>query len=333
MNTVFDQLTERSRGLARRVGQPSWLNPTLATLVHESFSSPDWIFEPKLDGERCLMFREGEQVSILSRNRKRLDDTYPEIAHAVAQQSEVDFIVDGEIVAFARNISSFSTLQQRMQLNAAEHHDVQQVPVYCYIFDIMHVAGWDVTALPLRDRKKVLTAAISFADPLRWTPYENADGQDYYARACRAGWEGAIAKAANNPYEHGRSRSWLKFKCVSSQELVIGGFTEPGGSRTGLGALLVGYYEDDRFVYAGKVGTGFTDAELRELRSRLDELERRGSPFAESVRERGAHWVAPQLVANFSFTEWTEEGKLRHPSYLGLREDKDPADVTRERPT
>ncbi|ASU79041.1 hypothetical protein CDG81_12935 [Actinopolyspora erythraea] len=158
-----------------------------------------------------------------------------------------------------------------------------------------------------------------------WLFESKLDDERYHQRACARGWEGTLAKDATAPYEHGRSRSWLKFKCVASRELVIGGFTEPTGNRPGLGALLVGY--------AGKVGTGFDETTLGHLRERLDRLEREHNPFAEDVREHGAHWVVPELVAQVSFTEWPQDGKLRHPSYQGLRRDKEPSEVTRERGT
>ena len=160
--------------------------------------------------------------------------------------------------------------------------------------------------------------------------HRNEDGEAFFAEACRKGWEGLIAKRADAPYTHGRSRDWLKFKCSAEQELVIGGFTAPRGSRTDLGALLLGYHDEDGLRYAGKVGTGFTRATLAELAGLLAPLRRDTSPFADDVRERTATWVEPRLVAQVGFGEWTRDGRLRHPRYLGLRDDKDAADVVRE---
>ncbi|MFC7343966.1 non-homologous end-joining DNA ligase [Saccharopolyspora griseoalba] len=331
MSALFDRLSEDARARLRRRAQPRWIDPALATLVHEPFSAADWLFEPKLDGERCLIFKRGGEVRILSRNRKDLGDTYPELVRAVAEQPGEDLVLDGEIVAFRGGVSSFARLQQRMQAGPGAASG-PRVPVRCYVFDVLHAAGHDVTPLPLRERKKLLPGALDLRDPLRRTPYVNSRGEDYHARACRSGWEGVLAKDATSAYARGRSRTWLKFKCVNNQEVVIGGFTEPTGSRPALGALLIGYYEDRRLVYGGKVGTGFDDATLRDLRRRLDELERSRSPFAGDVDERRAHWVAPRLVAEVAFTEWTDDGKLRHPSYHGLRRDKDPAEVVREIP-
>jgi bifunctional non-homologous end joining protein LigD len=206
------------------------------------------------------------------------------------------------------------------------------VAVYLYFFDLLHAEGRDTTRLALRDRKSLLRRALSFGGRLRYTPHRNESGEEYFEAACSKGWEGVIAKDARSPYEHRRSRKWLKFKCVSGQELVIGGFTEPSGSRRGFGALLVGYYEDGDLRYAGKVGTGFDEATLERLGRRLKRLERESSPFGERPKEKGARFVRPALVGEFGFTEWTRHGKLRHPRFLGLRTDKDPEDVGRERP-
>lgn len=333
MNSVFKALSQSSRELVEETPPPDWVEPTLATLVHETFSDTDWLFEPKLDGERCLVFKRDGRVRLMSRNRKELGDTYPELVEALATQDDDDFIADGEIVTFDGRKTSFARLQERIQLSDPAQARQSGIHVHCYLFDLMRVGGYDVTKLPLRDRKILLRSAIHFRDPLRLTPYRNQEGQQYYRRACRAGWEGVLAKDASAAYMGGRSRAWLKFKCVNSQELVVGGYTEPKGTRSGLGALLVGYYEGDTLTYAGKVGTGFTEDELVDLRTRLARLERDRAPFGGSVpEEHGAHWVSPTLVADIQFTEWTGDGKLRHPRYMGLRRDKDPAYVVRERP-
>jgi ATP-dependent DNA ligase len=178
----------------------------------------------------------------------------------------------------------------------------------------------------------LLKKAVRFTSHVRYTPHRNEDGESYLEQACRKGWEGLIAKDARASYEHKRSRKWLKFKCVNQQELVIGGFTEPKGARIGFGALLVGYYQDGKLRYAGKVGTGYDDELLRSLRKRLNRIERKSSPFDEEISEAGAHWVKPELVGEFGFTEWTAHGRLRHPRFLGLRRDKSPKEVHREEP-
>ncbi|HSR72144.1 MAG TPA: non-homologous end-joining DNA ligase, partial [Kiloniellales bacterium] len=285
MTGLFDRLSEEAREGLERSAQPDWTAPMLATLTDERFSSPDWIYERKLDGERVLAFRKGRKVRLLTRNRKEIGDTYPELVEALAKQACDDFIVDGEVVAFEGARTSFSRLQQRMQISDLEAARASNVAVYYYLFDIVHLEGHGLARLALRVRKALLKEAISFRNPLRYTIHRNRDGEAYYEAACKKGWEGVIAKRADSAYRHGRSSDWLKFKCAKGQELVIGGFTEPHGNRIGFGALLVGYYDDGKLRYAGKVGTGYDDAFLAEFRERLDGLVRKTSPFADPVKE------------------------------------------------
>jgi len=237
-------------------------------------------------------------------------------------------------VAFVRRATSFAKLQQRLGVHHPDAELRRRVPVYYYLFDVLYADGRDVRQLPLRDRKRILRSLLSFTGPLRFATHRNRDGEAYWAQACRNGWEGLIAKRADTPYRAGRGRDWLKFKCENSQEFVIGGYTDPQGSRRGLGALLIGYYDDKgRLTYAGKVGTGFDEATLASLQRTLAGLERRQPPFARGLLPKsGVHWVEPQLVGQVGFSEWTTAGQLRHPRYQGLRRDKDPASVTRERP-
>jgi bifunctional non-homologous end joining protein LigD len=292
-----------------------------AVLTEERFSDPGWIFERKLDGIRCLAFKDRHGVELRSRNDLSLNRRFPEIARGLAEDPVTDVVLDGEIVAFDGAQTSFARLQQRGERPA---------PVFFYIFDILRLAGEDVTHEPLRARKALLRRALTFEDPIRMTLHRKADGEAFFAEACRKGWEGLIAKRADAPYTHGRSRDWLKLKCSAEQELVVGGYTAPRGSRTDLGALLLGYYDDGALRYAGKVGTGFTRATLHDLAARLAPLRRDSSPFADAVRERGASWVEPQLVAQVGFSEWTRDGRLRHPRFLGLRDDKAAREVVRE---
>jgi DNA ligase D-like protein (predicted ligase) len=204
--------------------------------------------------------------------------------------------------------------------------------VFLYVFDVLWLEGHDVRALPLRARKRLLKRALNFHGNVRWTQYRNQDGEAMYAEACRKGWEGLIAKRADSPYVTTRSRDWLKFKCDHEQELVIGGYTAPRGSRVEFGALLLGYYSDGRFQYAGKVGTGFDTDTLHELGTQLRAREREDPAFAEprAIKERNVTWVKPELVAQIGFTEWTRDGRLRHPRFLGLRDDKAASEVVRE---
>ena len=328
---LLASLPPEARARLRESPQPEWINPMLATLTHRRFSDPNWLFEPKFDGERCLAFRKGGSVRLFSRNRKVLNGTYPEIVDAIASQTLDNFVVDGEIVAFDGDVTSFSRLQRRMQITDPIAARLTGVDVFYYVFDVPHLAGYDATAVGLRHRKLLLAGALSFDDPVRYTAHRDAEGEAAWREACAKGWEGVIAKRAESPYVQRRSTDWLKFKCVNRQEFVIGGFTDPRGSRVGFGALLVGYYENGQLRYAGKVGTGYDTRTLLELGAKLRALEMKRSPFAEPVREKGAHWVRPELVAEVGFTEWTVDGKLRHPRFLGLRDDKPARSVVRER--
>jgi bifunctional non-homologous end joining protein LigD len=292
-----------------------------ATLTKERFSDPEWIFERKLDGVRCVAVRDGGPVRLLSRNDLSLNGRYPEISEALEGQATKRFAIDGEAVAFDGSQTSFSKLSQR------GHH---YVPVFYYVFDVLWLDGDDVRTRSLRERKRLLRDAISFKDPIRFTTHRNERGEEYYAEACRKGWEGLIAKRADGPYTNARSRDWLKFKCEMGQELVIGGFTAPKGSRIEFGALLLGYFDSGSLRYAGKVGTGFDEETLRSLGKQLRGLRVAESPFSETIKERDVTWVRPELVAQLSFSEWTPYGRLRHPRFLGLRDDKDPSKVVRE---
>ncbi|MER7661837.1 non-homologous end-joining DNA ligase [Streptomyces sp. NPDC096193] len=307
-------------------------HPMMAVLSDRRVFDDTWVFERKLDGVRALTVRAPDGTRLLSRTGRAMNNSYPELVEALATQSCEDFTVDGEIVAFSHGRTDFSRLQQRMQLTDPRKARASGVAVTYYLFDLLTLDGKDLRRLPLRTRKSLLRRALHFAPPVRFTPHRNQGGQRELDEACARGWEGLIAKRAEGSYLPRRSPDWLKLKCARAQEFVIGGFTEPAGSRVGFGALLIGYYADGELRYAGKVGTGYDQAALRRLREMLDALERRQSPFAGVVRERGVHWVEPRLVAQVGFTEWTRDGMLRHPRFLGLLDDKGPADVVREEP-
>jgi DNA ligase D-like protein (predicted ligase) len=298
----------------------------LATLMEKPFSDPEWIFERKLDGIRALAFRDGKRIRLLSRNKLDLSGSFPEVAEAIAGQPHRDFVVDGEVVAFEGGTTSFSRLQRR-GLGSPVH-------VFYYLFDIMHLDGKNTRELPVIQRKKLLRDAIDFSPrALRFTTHRTTHGERYFDEACSKRWEGLIAKNASSPYEGRRSRNWLKLKCVNEQEFVVGGFTDPRGTREDFGALLVGYYENGELRYAGLVGTGYSRELLRSLHGQLVKLEQPESPFArDGLPRKGVHWVRPKLVAQVGFAEWTRDGKLRHPRFLGLRTDKSATEVVRERP-
>jgi len=281
---------------------PEWLEPMAATLTEERFSGPEWLFERKFDGIRLLAYKRGALVELYSRNR--LPQEVPEISDVIRRLPADELILDGEVAWDGRS---------------AYH-----------VFDILWLDGHAITALPLEERRALLRR-LPFEAPLRHV--DAVHDPEPWERARREGWEGVIAKRRGSPYEHRRSKHWLKMKCEASQELVVGGFTDPQGTRVGLGALLVGYYEDDDFVYAGKLGTGFDTKMLRELRARLDATEVAETPFtkATGLPRLRAHWVRPEIVVQIAFIEWTVNGKLRHPRLIALRADKRAREVTRER--
>jgi bifunctional non-homologous end joining protein LigD len=321
-------------GVAGSGGIPSFAQPQLATLTKDRFSDPQWLFERKLDGERLLAFRDASGVRLLTRNDRDVTATFPEVADALRAQKADGFVVDGEVVAFRDGQTSFSMLQQRLGVAHPAPGLIEDFPVTYYIFDVLFAGGRDIRGLPQRERKERLSALLDFTGPLRYTEHRVGDGEAFYRQACVDGWEGLIAKRADAPYAEGRTRNWLKFKCIAGQEFVIGGYTDPHGSRLGLGALLVGYYDaDGQLCYAGKVGTGFTTARLSSLHESLSALERDTSPFAIGRPPRaGVHWAEPRMVAQIEFAEWTTDGLLRQPRFEGLRDDKDASEVVRETP-
>lgn len=330
MTDALKCLSEEARALLERAPLPESIEPMKATLADEPFSSPDWIFERKLDGERCLLHRRGNQVSLLSRNGKCKNAVYPEIAGHL-ETLNGHYILDSEVVTFSRQQTSFKKLQKRIHSRNPDTDLRRRVPVYGYVFDILHLDGYRLTGLPLRERKKVLKAFVGKSG-LRYLRHRNERGRVYFDEACNRGWEGLIAKKADSVYEQKRSRQWLKIKCSKQQEFVVGGFTDPAGKREGFGALLIGYYEQDKLLYAGRVGTGFDDEFLAAFRGDLDSAKQDTSPFEDyDETSQGVHWCKPSFVAEIGFTEWTSSGRLRHPRFLGLRNDKEPAAVRRER--
>jgi bifunctional non-homologous end joining protein LigD len=330
MHTLLDRLPADQKKKLVAMPEPDWEDPMLATLTHNYFSDPGWIFGRKLDGVRCITYRKGREIRLMSRTRNEMSASFPEIRDAFEAMPEGDYIVDGEVVAFRDGETDFQMLQPRMGLINPADARATGIPIFYYLFDILYLGGYDVTQLPLVSRKAVLEDALTYKDPLRYLEYRRGNGLAYFKEACRKGWEGLIAKRAESTYQHRRSDDWLKFKCINQQEFVIGGWTEPHGKRIAFGALLLGYYDHGKLRYAGKVGTGFSDQVLIDLMEKLAPLERETSPFDEEIQEKEVHWVEPKLVAEIGFENWTEEGRLRQPRYRGLRYDKDPKTVVRE---
>jgi DNA ligase D-like protein (predicted ligase) len=333
MNHPSKVLAKNVGGRLRRRPLPSWIPPMLATLTDQLPSQGKWVYEPKLDGVRALIYVSGGAVQIYSRNRKPLDGAYPELVEALSTAVRGDAVLDGEVVAFdqERGVTSFARLQQRMQLRDPVRARRSQVPVHLYLFDCMFYEGIDLTGLPLLERKSVLRDVVWYDEPIRFTPYRSTGSAAMFREACDRGGEGIIAKRADSRYVSARSTDWLKIKCVRQQEFVIGGYTAPQGSRERLGALLVGYYDGKSLRYAGKVGTGYDRRTLEHLHRRLQPLHRATSPFSEGpAPANDVQWVSPKLVGQVGFSEWTSAGLLRHPRFLGLRDDKPAGEVSRE---
>jgi bifunctional non-homologous end joining protein LigD len=305
----------------------------LATLTDRRDFGEDWVLERKFDGERCVARKAGDEVRLESRNGKDLTGTYPEVDSALAAQRARELLLDGEVVAFDGDQTSFSRLQQRLGVKRPSRQQVTSYPVVLCVFDLLEIDGEDLTGKELLERRARLAKALRPRKALQLSEAWRGDSERRFAQACRSGWEGLIAKRAEAPYARGRSRDWLKLKCAWEQELVIGGYTDPAGSRTDFGALLVGYYEDGLLRYAGKVGTGYTAATLSELGAQLRDLEVDAPAFVDAQPiPRGTHWTRPELVAQIGFAEWTTDVRLRQARFLGLRDDKRAADVVRERP-
>ena len=312
----------------------------LVTLVETPFDDPRWIFENKLDGLRVICRFDGRRLVMLSRNDLPQEAAFPEIVAAFHRSLSKPAILDGEIVCFDdHGQASFRKLQQRFHLTdpAVIKQRMAQYPAHIYLFDILYWNRYDVRDRPLFERKRLLRQAIKpWRNPMLWTEATPGKGESLFEDVCSRHGEGIVAKRLDSPYVDYRSGAWLKIKCSGRQEFVIGGFTDPQKSRVGLGAILVGYYTDDakHFVFAGKVGTGFNNEMLRDLRARLDKLEIDGPPFTKGkiLRSNRVHWCKPKLVAEIAYAEWTQHDLLRQPKFEGLREDKPAKAVVRERP-
>jgi bifunctional non-homologous end joining protein LigD len=316
---------------AKKAKLPGAIYPELATLVDKVPVGEEWLHEIKFDGYRALCRIEGRRVNFFSREGRDWTERFGKLAAAAAHLPVDRAFFDGEVVVVEKGgATNFQSLQEALGKNETER-------LTYFVFDLIHLDGYDLTRTPLLARKEILARILAKApDAIRFSDHIVSRGEALYREACRLGLEGVISKRKDSPYRPGRSSSWLKTKCHASQEFVIGGFTDPSGTRVGLGALLLGVHNNrGELVYAGRVGTGFTQQSLKQLRSRLDRITTESPPFSNPPagysRER-IHWTKPELAAEVEFAGWTRDRLLRHPSFKGLREDKPAAKIKLERP-
>ena len=331
--------------------KPRFIEPMKAKLVEKPPAAGVWIYELKFDGIRLIAVKRDKKVSLLSRNQNDLSARFPEIVEAMENLPARECVIDGEVVALdEEGRSSFQLLQAREMLATGRVRpnggEGRKSPIYFYAFDLLQLEGKSMTGLPLEARKSVLEKLCAgMGDPIRYSSAIGSDPKRLLEEVKRRGLEGIIGKQRNSVYEAGRrSGAWIKLKCVNEQEFVVGGYTPPQGARKHFGAILVGYYDDNKLVFAGKVGTGFTAKSLSMLHKKFRTEERDDCPFVDLPSKqngqwvqgitpsmmRKMHWVNPKFVAQIKFAEWTRDGKLRAPVFLGLREDKKPIDVVRE---
>lgn len=320
---------------AKRARMPAKFKPQLAVLADEVPAGDDWLHEMKFDGYRLLAFLDHGKVRLITRNDNDWTKRFETIQKALESLPIESGILDGEVVSLNdEGLSDFQELQNLLKRG-------NEKSLVYYVFDVPYFAGYSLTGTPLLERKELLASLLLAGTPkndgvLRYSDHIRGQGQSVLASACRYAMEGVVSKRADSAYQQFRSPSWLKIKCLKRQEFVIGGYTKPSGSRVGFGALLLGYHDDGKLVYAGRVGTGFTNDTLRQLAAELKQRRSDSPPFADpptGAEARGVTWVRPELVGEVEFTEWTEDGLLRHPSFQGLREDKPAEQITREEPT
>ena len=310
---------------------PEFIQPQLATLVEEPPHGNEWLHELKFDGYRMLCHLNRGKVRFWSRNRKDWTNKFSHLGKAIKAFPATSVILDGEVVVMdAAGHTSFQKLQQSFKSGDSG--------LTFQIFDLIYLDGFNLTATPLIDRKLILAElleSVGGRSPLRYSDHVEGNGLAFFKQACDFGIEGIVSKLATSPYESTRSRNWLKVKCIKRQEFVIAGYTPSEKGLPGFGALVLGVYEKGKLVYAGRAGTGFSFQDRLDLRKKLDRLVRASSPFAVKPKDPGlrhAVWTTPQLVGEVAFTEWTDDGSIRHPSFQGLREDKKAHEVVREEP-
>ena len=317
---------------ARKKPMPEFVAPQLATLMKEAPEGEEWLHELKFDGYRMLCHLNAGKVRFWSRNQKDWTEKFPNLAKALKTFPVTNAILDGEIVIVDKaGRSSFQALQQSMGKSGEASFVFQ-------IFDLIYLDGFDLTRTPLVQRKlklEELMASLKGTTPLRYSEHVAGSGRQFFKQACAYGIEGIISKLADSPYQSTRNRNWLKAKCIKRQEFVIAGYTPSKKDFPGFGSLILGVHDKGKLIYSGRVGTGFTIKQRLEIQKKLDRISQPAMPFAVKPKDPGlrdAHWAKPQLVAEVEFTEWTADASIRHPSFQGLREDKNVAEIVREEP-
>lgn len=328
IESIINKLSAQAKKKLKKIAMPKWIDPMLCTLTTTYFSNKNYLYEHKWDGIRLIAYKQGNNVRLITRNKNIVTDQYPDVEKALKLYA-FDFIIDGEIIATEGGLSDFGLLQRRMQWKYRKTN----IELHYEVFDILYIDGYELINLELLDRKFMLQNTFISKDPIHLTDHVLEKGLEYFKEACAKGWEGLIAKEIHSKYEVGiRSRNWLKFKCIEEQEFVIGGFTKPKGQRSDFGALLLGYFENDKLIYVGKVGTGFSNETLQNLGAKLEKLKTTKCPFESiDIALKDVYWVQPKLVVEIKFAEWTKYNKLRQPRFKGLRTDKDAKDVVKER--
>lgn len=316
---------------ARKSKLPSFIPPQLATLVKEPPTGDEWLHELKFDGYRMLCRIDRGRVRVWSRNGKDWTEKFQNVVEAVKSLKTTSAMLDGEIVIVdAQGRSSFQQLQRAMGKATTTGFAYE-------VFDLIYLDGFSLTQTPLKHRKELLQNLVGSNSHgvIRYSEHINGSGDDFFKHACEYGIEGIVSKLANSHYESTRNRNWLKVKCVKQQEFVVAGYTPSSKGLPGFGSLVLGVYEKAKLVYAGRVGTGFTFKQRSDLKEQLDKVSRKTSPLAVIPKDPGlrqTHWIEPKMIAEVAFMEWTSDGSIRHPSFQGLREDKNPKEVVREQP-
>ncbi|HET9679379.1 MAG TPA: non-homologous end-joining DNA ligase, partial [Gammaproteobacteria bacterium] len=316
---------------AKKTKFPANIKPQLATLVDKPPKGNEWLHEIKLDGYRILAYKNKNTLSLLTRNQNEYNKRFPAVTKALKQLPVDTAVMDGEVVFYGGDgKTDFHELKRVMH-----HGDASQL-IYV-AFDLLYLDGYNLRRAPLFERKHLLRALLAKEpnNALRYSDHLDMSGSSVYEKACELRLEGIISKRRDQAYHSGRNRDWQKTKCLHEQEFVIAGFSDPQGARSGFGALLLGYYADNGLQYAGRVGTGFDDDMLKRVSKKLRKREQKKSPYAHALttaQKKNVHWVKPELVGQIEFTEWTKDGRLRHPAFQGLREDKDPRQIVREIP-